>query len=124
MIQLPRPDPSVERDGKGQCTQIGRSCRRHLHSSTPYHPSGERRPPLLSPPSPQETDVLQHEVRILEEDRARLMREVALKTELEGGYAKRGAKQSMAIKEAQSKIATLDQSMQQVGVGLRVWASG
>ena len=58
--------------------------------------------------------MLQHEVRILEEERGRLMREVTLKTELEGGYAKRGAKQSMAIKEAQGKIASLDQSMQQV----------
>ena len=39
----------------------------------------------LSLHTSQETDVLQHEVRILEEDRGRLMREVALKTELEGG---------------------------------------
>ncbi|GAX85577.1 hypothetical protein CEUSTIGMA_g12992.t1 [Chlamydomonas eustigma] len=62
----------------------------------------------------QETDVLQHEVRILEEERGRLMREVSLKSELESGYAKRGAKQSMAIKEAQAKIASLDQSMQQL----------
>ena len=68
--------------------------------------------------------MLQHEVRILEEDRARLMREVALKTELEGGYAKRGAKQSMAIKEAQSKIATLDQSMQQVRLHVTCGACG
>ena len=64
-----------------------------------------------------ETDVLQHEVKILEADRARLIREVALKSELEEGYAKRGAKQSMAIKEAQSKIMTQEQSMQELMQG-------
>lgn len=58
--------------------------------------------------------MLQQEVRILEQDRGRLLREVALKSELEGGYAKRGAKQSAAIKDAQAKIASMDQSMQQV----------
>jgi hypothetical protein len=39
----------------------------------------------------QETDVLQQEVRILEEERGRLMREVTLKTELEVGEAGRQA---------------------------------
>lgn len=62
----------------------------------------------------QETDVLQSEVRVLEDDRSRLLREVTLKSELEEGYAKRGAKQQQAIKEAQSKIASLEESLQQV----------
>ena len=75
--------------------------------------------------------MLQQEVRILEADRSRLLREVAMKTELESGYAKRGAKQSVAIKDAQSKITSLDQSMQQVwveggesGVAVREWLVG
>eukprot|EP00955_Chlamydomonas_euryale_P111011 366031-Chlamydomonas_euryale.AAC.15 len=62
----------------------------------------------------QETDALQGEVRILEQERQRLMREVALKAELEGGFAKRGAQQHMVIKEAHSKIHALDASMQQL----------
>ena len=39
--------------------------------------------------------MLQQEVRILEEERMRLTREVAIKTEMEEGYAKRGAKQQV-----------------------------
>eukprot|EP00197_Chlamydomonas_leiostraca_P014815 CAMPEP_0202874320 /NCGR_PEP_ID=MMETSP1391-20130828/25171_1 /ASSEMBLY_ACC=CAM_ASM_000867 /TAXON_ID=1034604 /ORGANISM="Chlamydomonas leiostraca, Strain SAG 11-49" /LENGTH=436 /DNA_ID=CAMNT_0049555731 /DNA_START=78 /DNA_END=1384 /DNA_ORIENTATION=+ len=62
----------------------------------------------------QETDVLQQEVRLLEEERARLAREVSLKTELEVGYAKRGARQASGLKEAQSKIATLEGSLAQI----------
>jgi F0F1-type ATP synthase membrane subunit b/b' len=62
----------------------------------------------------QETDVLTHEVKILEAERQRLTREVALKNELEGGYAKRGAQQAGVIKEAQGKILALDASMQQL----------
>jgi len=62
----------------------------------------------------QETDVLQKEVRILEEERGRLMREVGLKAELEGQYAKRGAQQNTAIKEAQAKISSLEASLQQL----------
>lgn len=110
--------------------------------------------------------MLQGEVRLLEQDRARLMREVKLKTELEvglagfkieahsrtqkctqtewsvpshclhtcvnthvhtnthtstcyfcaqEGYAKRGAKQGVAIKEGAMRIATLEGSLAQVG---------
>mmetsp|Transcript_7946 Transcript_7946/g.21214 ORF Transcript_7946/g.21214 Transcript_7946/m.21214 type:complete len:473 (+) Transcript_7946:53-1471(+) len=62
----------------------------------------------------QETDMLQGEVRLLEQERARLTREVKLKTELEEGYAKRGAKQAAAIKESAMKIATLEGSLGQV----------
>ena len=44
----------------------------------------------------------------------RLQREVGLKTEMEEGYAKRGAKQNMAIKDAQAKVVALEQSLQQI----------
>ncbi|KAF5827730.1 hypothetical protein DUNSADRAFT_163 [Dunaliella salina] len=57
--------------------------------------------------------MLQGEVRLLEQERARLMREVKLKTELEEGYAKRGAKQAAAIKDSAMKIATLEGSLGQ-----------
>lgn len=60
----------------------------------------------------KETDTLQSEVKILEEDRSRLMREMAIKTEMEEGFAKRGAKQGMVIKEAQAKIRNLEGSLQ------------
>lgn len=62
----------------------------------------------------QETDMLQQEVRLLEEERNRLTREVVLKSELEEGYAKRGAQQAITIKDAQSKVVTLEHSLQQV----------
>lgn len=64
----------------------------------------------------QETEVLQQEVKILEEERSRLMREVALKTELEEGYAKRGAQQSQALKTATAKISALESSLAQVSL--------
>ncbi len=64
----------------------------------------------------QETEALQSEVRVLEDARSRLTREVGLKTELEAGYAARGARQAAALKEAQARIAALEGSLQQVGV--------
>lgn len=116
----------------------------------------------------QETDMLQGEVRLLEQERARLMREVKLKTELEvsegrrarlqaegggcawpccrvpgtcgtvhpchalpaaaapvqEGYAKRGAKQSAAIKDSAAKMATLEGSLAQVGARARARVCG
>ncbi|KAG2441078.1 hypothetical protein HXX76_003931 [Chlamydomonas incerta] len=62
----------------------------------------------------QETEALQAEVRVLEESRARLTREVGLKTDLEAGYAQRGARQAVALKDAQSRITALENSLQQV----------
>ncbi|KXZ47560.1 hypothetical protein GPECTOR_34g719 [Gonium pectorale] len=62
----------------------------------------------------QETEALQAEVRVLEDARARLTREVGLKTDLEAGYAQRGARQAAAIKEAQARISSLEGSLQQV----------
>ncbi|KAG2495412.1 hypothetical protein HYH03_006360 [Edaphochlamys debaryana] len=63
----------------------------------------------------QETEALQSEVRVLEESRSRLSREVALKTDLEAGYAARGARQAGALREAQARITALEGSLQQVG---------
>lgn len=63
----------------------------------------------------QETDVLQAEVKLLETERTRLLREVTLKSQLEEGYAKKGAQQNVAIKEASTRISVLEQSLQQVG---------
>lgn len=71
----------------------------------------------------QETEALQSEVRVLEDARSRLTREVGLKTELEAGYAARGARQAAALKEAQARIAALEGSLQQVGQG-RGWGAG
>ncbi|KAG2495413.1 hypothetical protein HYH03_006360 [Edaphochlamys debaryana] len=62
----------------------------------------------------QETEALQSEVRVLEESRSRLSREVALKTDLEAGYAARGARQAGALREAQARITALEGSLQQV----------
>lgn len=45
--------------------------------------------------------MLQSEVRLLESERSRLLRELALKVELEEGFAKRGAAQGAALKSAQ-----------------------
>jgi hypothetical protein len=44
--------------------------------------------------------VLQAEVRLLEAERQRLLRELALNGELEEGYARRGAAQGAALKQA------------------------
>jgi len=49
----------------------------------------------------QESDVLQSEVRLLEAERQRMLRELVLKAELEEGYAWRGAAQGAALKQAQ-----------------------
>lgn len=57
--------------------------------------------PSLTPQPPQESDGLQAEVRLLEEDRRRLLRELALKAELEEGFARRGAAQGAALRQAQ-----------------------
>ncbi|GLI63274.1 hypothetical protein VaNZ11_006179 [Volvox africanus] len=62
----------------------------------------------------QETEALQAEVRVLEEARARLTREVGLKTDIEAGYAQRGARQAAALKESQARISALENSLQQV----------
>ncbi|GIL78286.1 hypothetical protein Vretifemale_7734 [Volvox reticuliferus] len=62
----------------------------------------------------QETEALQAEVRVLEEARARLTREVGLKTDIEAGYAQRGARQAAALKESQARISSLENSLQQV----------
>lgn len=64
---------------------------------------------------PQETDVLQREVRILKDERGRLSRELQLKVDLEQGYAQRGARQGMAIRDSAAKIVALEGSLQMVG---------
>lgn len=73
---------------------------------------------MLSSCALQETEALQAEVRVLEESRARLTREVGLKTDLEAGYAQRGARQAVALKDAQSRITALENSLQQVRADL------
>ncbi len=62
----------------------------------------------------QETEALQAEVRVLEEARSRLTRELGLKTDLEAGYAARGARQATALKESQARISALEGSLQNV----------
>lgn len=53
------------------------------------------------PARAQESDALQAEARLLAAERARLLRELSLKEELEGRYARRGAAQGAALKAAQ-----------------------
>ncbi|KAI8465996.1 MAG: hypothetical protein J3K34DRAFT_74210 [Monoraphidium minutum] len=62
----------------------------------------------------QESDVLQSEVRLLEAERRRLLRELGLKAELEEGYARRGAAQGAALKQAQGRVAALEASVAQL----------
>jgi len=59
----------------------------------------------------QETDELQREKKVLEEECTTLLREVQLKQEMESQYAKRGSKQTRSIKEAGSKVESLEKSM-------------
>eukprot|EP00775_Hariotina_reticulata_P008448 gene8448-8632_t len=61
-----------------------------------------------------ESDALQSEVKLLQTERANLVREVSLKQELEAGWAQRAGQQAAALKEAQSKVATLEKNLQQV----------
>lgn len=62
----------------------------------------------------QESDALQGELKLLQAERSMLSREVALKQQLEAGWAARAGQQAAALKEAQAKAATLEQSLQQV----------
>jgi hypothetical protein len=62
----------------------------------------------------QESDALQGELKLLQAERGSLSREVALKQQLEAGWAARAGQQAAALKEAQAKAATLEQSLQQV----------
>lgn len=62
----------------------------------------------------QEYDALQSEVKLLQTERGRLVREVSIKQQLEEGFAQRAGQQAAALKEAQSKISTLEKSLQQV----------
>jgi hypothetical protein len=62
----------------------------------------------------QESDALQAELKLLQAERSALSREVALKQQLEAGWAARAGQQAAALKEAQAKAATLEQSLQQV----------
>jgi hypothetical protein len=64
---------------------------------------------------PQESDALVSEVKVLEADRGRLSRELELKQALEEGWAKRGAVQAAALKDAQAHIVGLEANLQQVG---------
>jgi hypothetical protein len=48
---------------------------------------------------------------VLEEECTTLLREVQLKQEMESQYAKRGSKQTRSIKEAGSKVESLEKSM-------------
>jgi hypothetical protein len=63
----------------------------------------------------QESDVLSSEVKLLEAERHELARELGLKMTLEEAWAKRGARQGMALKEAQARVTGLEASLQQVG---------
>jgi hypothetical protein len=63
----------------------------------------------------QASEALQHEVAVLESERTRLGRELAVKAGVEEGLARRGAQQASAIREALARIATLEGSMAQVG---------
>lgn len=58
--------------------------------------------------------MLQAEVRLLETERQRLGREVGLRSELEQGYATRGAKQQGQIRDLSARIAALEASLQRV----------
>eukprot|EP00976_Prorocentrum_cordatum_P089659 1187811-Prorocentrum_minimum.AAC.1 len=58
-----------------------------------------------------ETDELQREKKLLEEERKALLREVELKQEMEGEYAKKGMRQNRSIKESASKVASLEKSL-------------
>lgn len=62
----------------------------------------------------QESDALQGEVKLLQNERSRLAREVSLKQQLEEGWAQRAGQQAAALKEAQTRISTLEKSLQQV----------
>lgn len=62
----------------------------------------------------QESDALQSEVKLLKNERGRLVREVSIKQQLEEGFAQRAGQQAAALKDAQAKIATLEKSLQQV----------
>lgn len=62
----------------------------------------------------QETDELQREKRLLEDEKKRLMREVEIKREMEEQYAKRGSKQSREIRENAQKVASLEKSLGQM----------
>ncbi|GMH39630.1 hypothetical protein BSKO_07528 [Bryopsis sp. KO-2023] len=62
----------------------------------------------------EQSDELQQEVEMLEEARDRLQREVDLKCELEKGFASRGARQSQQVKDAQTKIGSLESSLQEL----------
>ncbi|KAF6252093.1 flagellar/basal body protein [Scenedesmus sp. NREL 46B-D3] len=61
-----------------------------------------------------ESNALQAELKLLQAERGTLSREVALKQQLELGWAARAGQQAAALKQAQAKAATLEQSLQQV----------
>ncbi len=52
--------------------------------------------------------MLQAEVRLLEAERRRLLRDLALKADLEAGYARRGAAQGAALKQARARADGLE----------------
>jgi hypothetical protein len=63
----------------------------------------------------QSSEAMQREVAVLEAERGRLARELAVRAEMEAGFAKRGVRQAAAAKEAQARIAGLEGSLAQVG---------
>lgn len=62
----------------------------------------------------QESDALHAEVRLLTCERALLNRELSVKTDMEASLALRAGQQAAALKEAQAKTASLEQSLAQV----------
>ncbi|KAF8055841.1 MOV10L1 [Scenedesmus sp. PABB004] len=61
-----------------------------------------------------ESDALQGELKLLAADRGRVARELALKQELEAGWAARAGQQAAALKEAQARAAALEASLAQL----------
>eukprot|EP00887_Chlorella_sp_A99_P000647 scaffold5.g647.t1 len=59
----------------------------------------------------EEADELQKQMRALESERSGLLRDVRLKEELEQQYARRGTLQAREIRDAKSKISTLERGM-------------
>lgn len=59
----------------------------------------------------QQSDHLQAEARLLEDERARLLHELDLKAQLEAGLARRGAAQAGALKAARARGAALEEAL-------------
>jgi hypothetical protein len=61
-----------------------------------------------------ESESLRAEVELLAGERARLLRELAIKVDMEAGWAARAGQQAAALKESSQRGAALEASLQQV----------